>query len=196
MVFQKGNKINLGRKFPKEHCENISKAKKGNTPWNKGKKGIYSKETLKKMSKARKGCVSTFKGKHHTKESKAKLRLQHLGMKYSEEVNIKKGLKGENNPAWLGGISKLPYAFDFNKELKEKIKQRDNFTCQLCGDIIPKRISQKERLVIHHIDYDRKNSNEDNLITLCNLCNLSVNTNRDEWTKQFKNKMNSTVTPS
>ena len=41
-----------------------------------------------------------------------------------------------------------------------------------------------------------KNPNEDNLITLCNLCNLSVNTKREEWTKQFQDKMNSAVTLS
>lgn len=33
-------------------------------------------------------------------------------------------LKGPNNPAWLGGISNLPYPLGFNDELKHWIKKR------------------------------------------------------------------------
>lgn len=47
-------------------------------------------------------------------------------------------------------------------------------------------VSHRRRLVIHHIDYDKKNSKESNLITLCNFCNISVNRNRKEWTKYFQ----------
>lgn len=36
----------------------ISKSLKGRTPWNKGKTGIYSKATLKRMSKSK--CVYTY----------------------------------------------------------------------------------------------------------------------------------------
>lgn len=64
--------------------ENIQKTlfKKGDTPWNKGlhdiipwnkgKTGIYSEETRKKMSEAKRGN-STRKNKHHTEETKKKL---------------------------------------------------------------------------------------------------------------------------
>lgn len=45
-----------------EHRKLHNKAAKG--PWNKGKKNIYSRETLEKMSKARKGKPSPTKGKH------------------------------------------------------------------------------------------------------------------------------------
>ena len=41
---------NLKQEFSKVHSATM----KGRTPWNKGKKGIYSKETLEKMSQARK----------------------------------------------------------------------------------------------------------------------------------------------
>ncbi len=162
----------LGLKVSKEtHCKNMSIARLKR----KEKLGyVNSLEARRKISIKSSGENNGMYGKTRTKEVKEKI---------SEKMS------GENNPRWLGGIARLPYPFEFNKQLKEKIKQRDNFTCQLCGDFIPKNISSKERLVIHHIDYNKKNSSEDNLITLCNLCNVSVNTKRNEWTKQFKEKI-------
>ena len=43
---------------------------------------------------------------------------------------------------------------------------------------------------IHHIDYDRKNCGEDNLITLCKQCNLRANYNRDYWKNSYEEKTN------
>jgi len=45
------------------------KFKKGQTPWNKGKKGIYSEETRRKMSESRKGKPSWNKGGKNPKMS-------------------------------------------------------------------------------------------------------------------------------
>lgn len=90
--------------------------------------------------------------------------------------------KGKNNPNWKDGISNLPYPFEFNKELKESIRKRDNYTCQLCG------VKQKDyyrKLDIHHIDYDKNNLDEDNLITTYRNCNMRANSNRDYWYAYF-----------
>lgn len=51
---KKGNKIWSGRKHTEESKKKMSESSKGQLAWNKGKKGIYSAETLKKMSEARK----------------------------------------------------------------------------------------------------------------------------------------------
>lgn len=96
--------------------------------------------------------------------------------------------KKESNPNWQGGKSFEPYSPEFNNSLKKKIKKDDSYTCQLCGDNIPEFVSHRRQLVIHHIDYDKKNSKESNLITLCNFCNISVNRDRKEWTKYFQDK--------
>ena len=45
--------------------------KTGKPAWNSGKTGIYTEETRKSMGQ-KKGCVSPFKGKHHSDESKRK----------------------------------------------------------------------------------------------------------------------------
>lgn len=85
---------------------------------------------------------------------------------------------GNKNPNWKKGISFLPYSSEFNKSLKEEIKKRDNYTCQHCGI--------KYSLSIHHIDYDKNNNHQDNLITLCVKCNSKVNSHRDVWRLFFK----------
>jgi len=87
-------------------------------------------------------------------------------------------MRGEKSPAWLGGISKLPYPFNFDEELKELVKKRDDYTCQFC--------SSKEKLAVHHIDYIKENINPSNLITLCNSCHSIANFNRPSWTSYFQ----------
>ena len=37
----------------------------------------------------------------------------------------------------------------------------------------------------NHIDYDKKNCNSDNLITLCRSCHRKTNFNRENWIKYF-----------
>lgn len=57
--------------------------------------------------------------------------------------------------------------------LREIILLRDNNQCQFCFG--------KEKLNIHHIDRDRKNNSERNLITLCYNCHSMLH-------RQNKNK--------
>jgi len=96
-------------------------------------------------------------------------------------------LLGEKNPNWRGGKSFEPYAIEFNNNLKKQIKLRDGHVCQLCKEYIPKYKSKKEKfLSIHHIDYNKKNNETNNLITLCNFCNSSVNKNRVDWMNHFR----------
>ena len=102
---------------------------------------------------------------------------------YVKQNNI---FKLENNPNWLGGITIHEYPPTFNQQLKDRIRVRDNFICQLCG--IPE-IECNRRLDIHHIDYNKMNCNEDNLISLCSNCNLKANFNREYWTVYFNNKL-------
>ena len=110
------------------------------------------------------------------------------GHQQSPKINKKKGSLGSKNARWIDGRSFKPYGSEFNKALKEKIKKRHNYTCQLCNDKIKKQ-TKKKFLTVHHIDYNKLNSNENNLIALCNFCNSSVNTNRNQWTKHFQNKI-------
>ena len=93
--------------------------------------------------------------------------------------------KGKLSPGWQGGISKLPYSFEFNNELKESIRKRDNYTCQNCGMTEKQLQGYHKKHDIHHIDYNKKNYKKSNLISLCKSCNAKVNFNRDYWYSYF-----------
>ena len=65
----------------------------------------------------------------------------------------------------------------FNKFLKNKIKKRDNYSCVMCNS--------KNKLEVHHIDYNKKNNEENNLITLCKKCHNITNFDKEFWTQTF-----------
>jgi len=83
---------------------------------------------------------------------------------------------------WKGGISCEPYCDSWaDKEFKEDIKTRDNYKCQN-----PDCWGTSETLCIHHIDYNKKNCNPNNLITICNSCNSRANKDREWHTKWYQ----------
>jgi hypothetical protein len=93
-------------------------------------------------------------------------------------------MRGENGPAWNGGTSKGDYNDGFPPFLKRKIKMRDNCLCQLC--FVP---TSWEKLHVHHIDYNKYNNEEWNLITLCNTCHSLTNHYREWFTHYFQKVM-------
>ena len=48
---------------------------------------------------------------------------------------------------------------------------------------------QRRKLQVHHIDYNKKNNNESNLISLCNGCHGKTDWGRNEWRAHFKNHL-------
>lgn len=98
----------------------------------------------------------------------------------------------ENNPNWQGGKSFEPYGLEFNNKLKEQIRKRDNYRCQQCfrhQDELRTKTNRRCKLSIHHIDYNKKNNNPNNLISLCSTCHLQTNFKREDWVNYFHNKM-------
>jgi len=89
---------------------------------------------------------------------------------------------GPQNNLWQGGISFAPYTLDWTKTLKQSIRERDHYLCRIC---LSPQLNKAHH--VHHIDYDKKNCNPDNLITLCNSCHAKTNTNRKYWLELFKN---------
>ena len=83
------------------------------------------------------------------------------------------------------------YIKEFNNRLKDKIRKRDNYRCQECfreQDELYDKNGRKYKLCIHHIDYDKKNCNENNLISLCRNCHQQTNFDCEDWQEYFKDK--------
>lgn len=165
------------RKFT--HCH------KGKPAWNKGEKmplysgsnhwnwgGKMPQESIEKMRQS-------LTGKKQSPELVQKRVDARAGYQHSEEVKEKIGNanSGDGNGNWLGGKSYEPYAPVFaDKRFKAGIRERDNNECQN-----PDCRKNCDTLTIHHINYDKKNCEPKNLITLCNSCNARANYNREFW---------------
>lgn len=96
-----------------------------------------------------------------------------------------KKMKGNKN-SYVNGESKFPYAPCWNDQLKEKIRKRDNYTCQLCGKTQEEQLKEiGYKLSVHHIDYHKFHCDEDKLITLCQGCNIKVNIDKLGYARFF-----------
>ena len=97
-----------------------------------------------------------------------------------------------NKFSFIHGNGYAPYSIEFTQKLKDQIRKRDNYECQgcYCSMTEEEHLSIYNRtLEIHHIDYNKENCEENNLITLCKQCNIRVNWNRDYYQKYFINKI-------
>jgi len=95
----------------------------------------------------------------------------------------------KNHPNYIEGLNRT-YPLEFNKELKLKIRTRDNFECKNCDMTEEEHITVYGRVLdIHHIDYDKQNCNKNNLISLCQSCNIRANFNRNYWKEYYKEKI-------
>lgn len=180
-----------GKKRSEEYKKRMSERNKllgikppsrlGTIPWNKGKKGIQKAWN--------KGIPMEEESRIKLRNSIKKLYAEHPEILQKMGENIRKrwqnpeyrkkceeAQKGEKSTLWKGGIQFEPYNPEFSREYRKSIRERDNYICQLCG---------KYGKAIHHIDYNKRNSDPKNLITLCFRCHSRTNHNRDYWTKKF-----------
>ncbi len=135
LMSKNSTKYWLGKKLSKEHCENlrIAHINKKASVEAREKMSIaklnMSDKTRKKMSKAKSGKNHPMYNKHHTKGSREKMRLGHLGTKASAEAKIKMSIArtGEKNPNYGKPLSKehrlkisnsLKKYYKINKETK------------------------------------------------------------------------------
>lgn len=83
---KKLSEAHKGKKLLEDHKQNISSSLKGQIPWNKGKKNIYSKETRKKISERRIKYLQ--ENGASWKETKPELEAESILQKYN--INYKK----------------------------------------------------------------------------------------------------------
>jgi hypothetical protein len=98
----------------------------------------------------------------------------------------KRAYVGEKAARWEGGKSFEPYSTWFNGMIKECIRDRDEHICQGCG------INEEfywRKLDIHHISYDKMDTSDNNLISVCCGCNAKANINREFWQRFYTDKL-------
>jgi len=76
------------------------------------------------------------------------------------------------------------YASGFNDKLRWDIRYRDSLRCFLCG-----RLTFFWELHVHHIDYNKKNTDSENLISLCFYCHARTGFNRFFWMTYFQKEV-------
>lgn len=158
-----------------------------------------------KEKKCWKGRVSTFKGKHHTKENKRKAseRMKAKGakspmegknhtlesrkkMSETKRINTK---RGKYSHSYKHGQSVEIRGIRFSSEYKRwryDVFSRDNFTCQDCGD------NKGGNLNAHHkkpfSEYPELRFDIDNGITLCEIYHDKKHFKKDSIRNKIKVK--------
>jgi hypothetical protein len=117
-------------------------------------------------------------GREFTAAGVTKARRECCSLACRDAVHSKRS-SGDGNPNWNGGLSRMPYPYNF-RQISYEIRKRDGFICrglECSGD--------DQKLTAHHINYDKDDCRERNLITLCSSCNSKANFNRPLWQKRY-----------
>lgn len=101
----------------------------------------------------------------------------------AEKKRRSEAVKMDKNPSWKGGITFEEYGIEFNDELRERIRERDGHVCRMPGCGIGENGKKHD---VHHIDYDKKNNSENNLLTLCLPHHRKTNFNRAKWAAELR----------
>jgi len=70
----------------------------------------------------------------------------------------------------------------FSDEHREKIRNKFNRQCFMCHDSEPKDY----KLSVHHINYNKNDHDETNLVPLCKRCHNITNFRRSYWVDYLK----------
>lgn len=134
----------------------------------------HSIETREKISRSQIGIKNHNYGEHRTDKTKQKISMV---------------LQGVDEESWNGYITESPYSIEFTQLLREETRMSTNDCDFLTGehkDICNDGIE----LSVHHIDYDKQNSDIRNLIPLSKSNHSKTNANRIFWTRLFTNMQN------
>jgi len=165
---QKISENRSGIPHTEETKQKISETLEGTEAWSKGLTK-EDDERVMNRSKALKGHEKT--KEHIRNHAEAVREAWERGAYEDREIDFP---TGEDHPHykhgdWVG--QGIEYPNEFNKQLKEKIRERDNRVCQVCG-----QSTEQRKLDVHHTDGNRENCNKDNLISLCRPCHGKMNT--------------------
>lgn len=110
-------------------------------------------------------------------------RIAAMKLAMSDPIYIE-SVSGENNGNWKGGLSYEPYGPEFNRDLKEHIRDKFYRKCCICQKTESDNI---RKLDVHHINYNKRDNREQNLMALCKICHTTTNGNRWYWFNRLVN---------
>lgn len=144
-----------------------------------------SDETRRKLSEAKKGWVPppiTEARRQKLKEAR-RGKTPALGMRHSEETRRKmsESRKGANNGRWIDGRKKKPYPPEWTKRLRDAIRSSQDYRCAICGQ------QNRRDLHVHHIDWDKMNCAQNNLVGVCYRCHGMVH--RSKTAEGYKEQL-------
>jgi len=156
-TFKKGqDAYNKGIPMPEEQRNKLSESLKGRVSWNKG----LTKETDKRVRKQAKQLEGI--PKPRTEEQNRKLSATIQGISYEEWEDYK---SSERQKKWNSKEWQI---------VRKAVFERDNYTCQECGDRNYGGRGKSLKLECHHkrewICFPELRMDLDNLITLCVKC--------------------------
>ena len=147
---------------------------KGRTPWNKGKRNPYEADTLLKMRQANLGRAPVNKGTTMSPELREKISQATKGIKKPAISKMMSELRGPRAHSWRGGRTPKNKLIRNSKLFaiwRETIFQRDDYTCQICGE-------RGGYLHAHHIrsfaEFEDLRFDISNGVTLCSQCHSEV----------------------
>jgi len=139
-------------------------------------RGIHSSNEI--ISCECNDCKNTFQSR---RANFAKQEQKHPGFIYCEKCK----LNGKRNPGYIDGRKynndDSYTALFYNNDYRIKIIENQNNICPICSDELDFSAH------LHHIDYNKKNDNQDNLIFLHPSCHMKTNYDREFWLVFFKN---------
>lgn len=190
-----------GVKKSKEHGMNISIGRK---KWIKENRDVFV-ESMEKMKKTKQyQSVNGILSKNHYVNNRDKKEVSDIYNRISKKAcntkNIKKEL-GIYPDIWNKGKNKFndkriaKYSRDnhylwnpnkeeeydekfYNPDYRKYLLERQESKCLFCGN--------KNNLCLHHIDMDKQNSNNNNLIYVCRSHHSKIHNNYEEMTLKIR----------
>lgn len=172
----------LGR-FIKGHTKPAEMVAKMGCPGRK-----HTKETRKKMSDSQQGRIWSAESRKKASDSRKALKKHWYCIECGKEVARKitkrcmscvgKHRGGENHYNWKGGITTKDRLdrVKFQKTIQKLVFERDNYTCQMCGE-------QGVALQVDHIqpwaEYVDGRFDVNNCRTLCMGCHYRITFGRE-----------------
>ena len=171
-AYSKQGKSTKGSKWTDKQRKALSEQRKGKIPHH-----LHTPEIGEKISKALTGKKQsaesnkkrsdTLKGRKFSEEHRNNLSAAHDNRDASTYFGV-----GSDNPNWKGGITDRKYPNEF-RTIRSKIRDRDSGKCKIC-------LSRQEGRagIVHHIDADKNNNDESNLLFLCRRCHGKIHSSK------------------